>query len=69
MGRDYRDEESRFVRKLIRFRPSMWRRIEAYQRREFIKKDSEAVFRLINRGLEAEGVPDPDPREAKDKQA
>lgn len=58
VGRDYRDEESRFVRKLIRFRPGMWRRIEAYQRREFIKKDSEAVFRLIDRGLEAEGIPE-----------
>lgn len=58
MPRDYQDEESKFVRKLIRFRPSMWKRIEAYQRREFIKKDTEAVFRLINRGLEVEGIPE-----------
>lgn len=57
LARDTKAEESAFIRKLVRFRPDLWARVDHYQRREFIKKDTEAIFRLIEKGLEAEGVP------------
>jgi hypothetical protein len=51
------DEPDRPIRKTISLPAALWRRIEDYQFANRVKRDTEAMRRLIELGLEAAARP------------
>lgn len=47
------DENDEIIRKSVSLPASLWQRIEDYQFAERVKRDAEAIRRLLDMGLEA----------------